>query len=143
MFSSITQQQIDLMVHALNTLPPHMLQKLTGLVGGIGPVQSVQVASPGAARTTAGLTMTPVFSIGTRGAMKFGPWGSGLSFGTRRAGISLGGSGAGLSLGGGGVRLLGRKLQQDGCQPFLQVRHYAGFHALVHTWDVTSMHMQL
>ncbi|WIA19628.1 hypothetical protein OEZ85_005565 [Tetradesmus obliquus] len=129
MFGSITQQQVDLMVTAVNTLPPHLLQKLSGMVGGLGPVQSVAVATP-QQRTT----MTPVFSIGTAGGMKFGPWGGGISFGSGSGsgsgsggsgGYSLGGAGAGLQLG--GARLsLGRKLQQDGCVPFLKAFEVSG-----------------
>jgi hypothetical protein len=112
MFGSITQQQIDLMVTAVNTLPPFMLQKLTGMVGGLGPVTNVQVANTQR-------VMTPVFSIGNGGGMRFGPWG-----------LSFGGAGrpavGGLALGG-PVRLgtgltIGRKLQQDGCVPMLKVR---------------------
>jgi hypothetical protein len=124
MFGSITQQQIDLMVAAVNMLPPIMLQKLTGMVGGLGPVTNVQVANPQR-------VMTPVFSIGSGGGMRFGPWG--LSFGGAGAsGMTLGRPAVGgLSLGT-PVRLgtgltLGRKLQQDGCVPMLKVRRKCNF----------------
>jgi hypothetical protein len=113
MFGSITQQQIDLIVTAVNILPPFMLQKLTGMMGGLGPVTNVQVANPQR-------VMTPVFSIGNGGGMKFGPWG--LSFGGGGSGgISLGRPAVGgLSLGTG--LTIGRKLQQEnGCVPFLKV----------------------
>lgn len=129
MFGSITEKQINLMITAVQTLPPQLLQKLTGLVGGLGRIINVQVASPQG--TGAGLT--PVFSIGSGGGMKFGPWGSGFSIG--RPGIGIGRSRiGGLSLGGGRLGrggLLGRKLQQDEqeeCVPFLKVSWRRGCH---------------
>ncbi|WIA19629.1 hypothetical protein OEZ85_005566 [Tetradesmus obliquus] len=143
LFASISQHQVNLLATALNTLPGRLLEKLSFLVGGLGPVQSVAVASPqqqqgdagGATIRTVGLTMTPVFTLGQHKLAKLGGigFGGGSSITTRSSSTGLFGQSrvskiGGIGLGGGLLRgsggLLGRRLLQDaaaaaaaGCDP--------------------------
>uniref|UniRef100_A0A383WLP4 Magnesium transporter MgtE intracellular domain-containing protein n=1 Tax=Tetradesmus obliquus TaxID=3088 RepID=A0A383WLP4_TETOB len=142
LFASISQHQVNLLATALNTLPGRLLEKLSFLVGGLGPVQSVAVASPqqqqgdagGATLRTVGLTMTPVFTLGQHklgklGGIGFGG-GSSITTSSSRTGLfrqshvsKIGGIGLGGGLLRGSGGLLGRLLLQDaaaaaaGCDP--------------------------
>jgi hypothetical protein len=65
------------MTTALNMLPPHLLEKLSFLVGGLGLVQSVLVANPQQRTSvTSGVmtsvTMTPVYTLGHHKLNKLG-----------------------------------------------------------------------